>query len=162
MSDGFQPLRLEQLSTAEGVRALNDMLETLYNLGSRQSLQYGEATSTSADAYAAFVDGVLGTATAGIRMHKAGSILGHSVLTDVTTATSGDVTFEVRVNDANQAALELEFDSADGTGVASMSRIEPRHSVSFAVGDLISVFMNETGTMVWQNTIGFIEVQFDD
>jgi len=159
---GFQALTLEQLQTVEGVAKLNDVLYEISNMGSRVLLQYGLDASTSADAYAAFMDGVVGTSTIGVRMPAGGSIVRHSCLMNVTTATTGDVTSEVRINNTNQASLEVEFDSADGTGVASDDAQVERHKVSFSRGDLLQVHLNLTGTMTWEDVIGTLELIFDE
>jgi hypothetical protein len=97
----------------------------------------------------------------GMRMAKAGSIVTHSTFTDVQLATTGDVTFEVRINNVNQASLENEFTSGEGTGKKSKSVTVARDSVTFSAGDLLTAVANETGTMGWAAVIGYIEVVFD-
>ena len=63
--------------------------------GSRQSFTFNDGIGISADDYL-FVDSdVQMSATRGFRMHRAGSIIGHSISCDLTTASSGDMTFEV-------------------------------------------------------------------
>lgn len=161
MSRDFQEMTVEKLQTTEGVFVLNDMLRSLFYSGRRQIIQYSLSASTSADAYAKLGE-VQTSATIGLRMASKGSITNHSCLMNVTTATSGDVTSEVRINDTNQSSIELEFNSSAGTGVASNHIHAARHAVTFDDGDLVQIFLNETGTMVWENVVGFIEVVFDD
>lgn len=156
-----QTLTLDQLQTIGGVSKLNDMLRTLFALGSRVTFTYSLAASTSADAYAKWGE-VTGTSSIGLRMPASGSIVRHSCLMNISTATTGDVTAEVRVNDVNASLLELEFASSLGTGVTSKNTNTARTSISFSSGDIVQIFLNETGTMVWDSVIGFIEVIFDE
>lgn len=162
MAEQFQEITKKQLIDGDGILTLNNMLRALFGRGDRATFSYGEATSTSADAYAAGPDGVVMTSTIGYRMPKSGSIVRHSCLVNVTTATGGDTTFEIRVNNTNKASLELEFLASAGTGVKSKNVSVERNSIPFAEGDIIQVFMNETTTMVWDSVIGFFEVIFDE
>lgn len=162
MAEGFQELTKRQLVDGDGILSLNNMLRALFSRGERATYHYGEASSTSADAYAAGPDGIVMTSTIGYRMPKAGSIVRHTCLVNVTTATSDDVTMEIRVNNTNQSDLELEFASSGGTGVKSKNRSVDRNKIPFAEGDIIQVYMNETGTMVWDSVIGSFEVIFDN
>lgn len=159
--DGHQVLTLEQLSTSEGVAKLNDMLFELFGMGQRATFLYSLSASTSADAYAKWGE-TQGASTIGLRMSNPGSIVHHACLMNITTATSGDVTSEIRINDTNQSELEVEFNSSLGTGVTSADNIAARHEVAFSKGDLIQAHLNLTGTMTWASVIGYIEVIFDE
>jgi hypothetical protein len=159
--DGHQTLTLEQLQTVEGVAKLNDMLRGIFRMGRHVAFIYSLSASTSADAYAKWGE-TQGTSTIGLRMSSPGSVVHHSCLMNITTATSGDVTAEIRVNDTNQSNAEIEFNSSLGTGVASDDVLIDRHAVSFSDGDLIQAHLNLTGTMTWASVVGFIEVVFDE
>jgi hypothetical protein len=162
MAEEFANLTPELLQTDNGVAELQRILRALSNEGKTVLLPYGESSAVVVSSYLNGVDGVAFTASIGYRMHKQGSIIGHSTLANITTATSGDVTFEVRVNDTNKSELENEFASGDGTGVASKNNKAPRFEVPFNEGDIITVRATLTGTMGWTSVIGFVEVQFDD
>ena len=159
--DEFQSLTVEQLQTPEGANTLNRMLGSLYNEGKRSSFIYSLAASTSADAYAKWGETVA-TSTIGLVMPSAGSVVHHTCGMNITTATSGDVTAELRINDTNQSDAELEFNSSLGTGVTSDNIIIARHNVTFSAGDLIQINLNLTGTMTWASVIGTVEVMFDE
>ena len=62
----------------------------------------------------------------------------------------------------NQAALELEFASALGVITASGYTTVPRGTATFSAGDIVGIYANETGTMEWDNTVGYFEVVFDN
>lgn len=159
--DGYQALNLEQLQTVEGAAKLNDMILDLFNMGQRATFLYSLVASTSADAYAKWGE-TTATSTIGIPMSGSGSIIHHALLMNVTTATSGDVTGEVRINDTNQSAGEVEINSSLGTGVQKNQTLIKRHDITFAEGDLLQVHLNVTGTMTYASAIGFVEVLFDE
>ena len=120
----------------------------------------GGAISTS-DAYMYAPGLAIFTSSKGYIMHKGGSIISHTTQVTITTATSGNVTFEVRVNDVNQSLLENEFASTLSTGEKSSYVSVDFGRVSFSAGDKISVKSIETGTMAWDETIGYFEVAFN-
>ncbi len=159
--NGFQTLTLDKLQTPQGVVLLNNMLSLLFNKGERSSHIYSLSASTSADAYAKWGETVA-TSTIGLVMPSAGSVVHHACLMNITTATSGDVTSEIRVNDTNQSIAELEFNSSLGTGVANKNILIARHDLTFSAGDIIQVYLNLTGTMTWASVIGQVEVVFDE
>lgn len=123
-------------------------------------IPYNHPDSSGSDTWMQFGETFMTTAS-GMRMARDGSITAHSTHTNVTTATSGDVTFEVRINNSNQASLENEFLSAGGTGQRSTSKTVARGSVAFSAGDIIHMIAIENGTMVWDDVMGYIEVMFD-
>lgn len=104
---------------------------------------------------------VSATAASGMRMARDGSIIAHSTHLALTTATSGDVTLEVQINNVNQGTLENEFLAALGVGQTDASVTVVRDSVPFSAGDIIHLMANVTGTMQWDNVMGYIEVVFD-
>lgn len=159
--DGHQFLTLEQLQTQQGVSKLNEMIKVLFDEGKRATYLYSLSASTSADAYGKWGETVA-TSSIGLYMPEGGSIVHHVCQMNITTATTGDVTSEIRVNDTNQSDAELEFNSSLGTGVASKDVLLDRHVVTFSEGDIIQPYLNLTGTMTWASVIGYIEVVFDE
>ena len=130
--------------------------------GSRQSFVYGDIGLTSGDDYLFLMDTVQMSSTIGYRMLRSGSIVGHSTLINIIDDNNGDMTFEVRINDVNQASLETEFLSSLGTGVKSDSVTFARHNANFVAGDIIQIFAQETGQMSYTNAVGYFEVQFNN
>ena len=124
-------------------------------------LPYGSGAAGSSDSYMYAVGITIFTSSKGYVMHKSGSIIAHSTHVTITTATSGDVTFEVRVNDTNQSSLENAFASSLSTGVKSSYVSVDVGRAIFSAGDKITVFANEDGTMAWDETIGYLEIEFD-
>lgn len=125
----------------------------------RVALIYNDPSARSSDQWAKYGNTPM-SATEGIPMPRAGSIIDHSLSVEITTATAGDVTFEVRIENSNQAAFELEFTSAGGTGV-KQGRVSG--SAAFSAGNFITVRENESagGTMAWDDLMGMIVVEFD-
>jgi len=121
---------------------------------------YGDPNSTAIDYYV-MSGQVRFSSTKGYVMHKDGSILSHSTSVKITTATSDDVTFEIRINDVNQSLLENEFLSSLGTGEKSSYVNVDFGRVPFSAGDFIGVKANETGTMVWDDVLGYVEIGFN-
>lgn len=159
-----QILTFEQLQTPDGVNKLNDILRELYKKGRESSFLYTISGSKSADTYGDFGNTTT-SSTIGIYMPTKGSIVQHSCLLNITTATSDSIEAQVRVNDTEKDTLSLSFPSTLGTGVTSKVIEADRHAVSFSKGDLIQIYFDEvgtSGTMVWQDTIGFIKVIFDN
>lgn len=157
----FQILTKDKLDTDQGVVLLNDMLRSLFHGGKSSSFIYSLASSTSADAYTKWGETV-STATIGIVMPSKGSVVHHSCGMNITTASSGDVTAELRVNNINKSAGEVEFNSSLGTGVTNQNQAMARHDIAFDTGDLVQIILNLTGTMTWESVIGTIEVLFDE
>lgn len=157
-----QELTVGKIQTEEGVLVLNNMLRDLFHAGRPCIFQYGDDTAAAASKYMKGTNGVTMTSAIGYRMPKDGSVVAHSCLLNVTTATSGTLKLEVRINNTKQDDLELTFDSTDGTGVDSKSVTADRHVASFSKGDVIQMYATESDTMEWATVQGFIEVIFDD
>ena len=145
----------DSIETTDDVTVGGDLI------GSRACFTFSDSVGISADDYLFVDSSVQMSATKGFRMHRAGSIIGHSISLNIVTASSGDMTFEVRIAGANQATLEVEFAAALGTGDKSASTTVARNTVTFNAGDIISIFANETGTMSVTDVTGFFEVVFD-
>ncbi len=127
----------------------------------RCPLHYNEDASQSASSWPLVGDTSLQTTTGWV-MPWSGSIRGHSVIVDLTTVDSGDVTFEARIENSNQASLELEFGFGLGAGVAIDSVTALSGSVTFSRNDVIQARITETGVMAWRRVIGTIWVEFDN
>lgn len=124
-------------------------------------LSYNDITARTADAWLRIGHTQM-SSTEGFVMPYDGAIRAHSVSVDIQTATSGDVTFEVRINNSNQASLELQFTAAGGTGVKNGRVTVAAGAVTFSAGDIIQVRANEAiGIMGWDDVMGTIFVEFD-
>ncbi len=99
----------------------------------------------------------------GIIMPSAGSVVAHTTSVDITSAVSGDVTFEVEIENTNASAVENEFAFGLGTGRATLVTNVARNTggATFSSGDNIAVRANETGDMAWDDVFGVVVVQLD-
>lgn len=129
-------------------------------VGTPAIIQYSYDGDQSVDTWMRF-GAVQTSSTTGMYMARAGSIVAHSTSVTISVVTSGDVTFEVRINDANQASLENEFTTGEGTGVKGKAATAVRDVVTFLAGDLVTIVANEAGDMVWTAVMGYLEVVFD-
>ncbi len=112
-------------------------------------LVFGNSTQKSADAYDQMVDSVACSAVRGYMIPWDYTIVAVSCVVNIVTATSGDVTHEIRIADATQATAELQYTSAAGTGLKTLKATGL--SISGSADDIVSGAMVETGTMVWNN-----------
>ena len=132
--------------------------------GQRSIFTFGDVTSRSADVYLQTTTGVLTSATQGYYMHRAGSIVGISANFDVTTNSGGGgdaLFFDARI-DGSTVFRAQWLASGEGTGVKNASNTQARGTDTFSAGDILSAFVDETGTHVWEDVIMYIEVVFDD
>jgi len=130
--------------------------------GQRSILQFGENTQRSADAYLKTVNGVQMASGVGFVMHRPGSIVGISILTDIDTVDGGDspLTFEVRKNTSATVLFSTEF-VGGSTGLRTSYSSQNRGVDTFVAGDILIVYANESGTWIWDYVIGHVEVIFD-
>ncbi len=129
--------------------------------GQRSIFQFGEATSTSADAYLTTINGVVMASGKGFTMHRPGSIVGISILANITTADSDNaLTFEIRKNTSSTVLFSTTY-TGSSTGLRTSYSTQNRGVDIFSAGDILVVYANEAGTWVWDDVIGHIEVVFD-
>ena len=133
---------------------------TIHRLTHTATIAFGSTTAMSADGYLA-LHGVTMSSTVGLVMHRPGSVIGFSVQVNLTSTVSGDVTFQVHKGGVAFSALNLEFLSSLGTGVANASIVASAAQHVFAAGDILAVYADETGDMAWNNVLGLLEVQYD-
>lgn len=123
------------------------------------ALTYNDLGARTASIFLRIGNTSMGTAK-GFVMPYSGNIRAHSVSVQITTATAGDVTFEVRIGNTNQSTLELEFLSSGGTGSKTDS-VTVAAGVTFSAGDIMQVRAVETDTMAWDDVMGTVWVEFD-
>lgn len=125
---------------------------------------YNQATAGSANQNMRWGN-LAGTGSGGdgIIMPSAGSIVAHTTSTDITSAVSGDVTFEIQVDNNASTPTENEFLSSGGTGRKTAVNNVARNTAdaTFTQGQNLTVFARETGDMAWDDTFGVVIVQLD-
>ena len=107
--------------------------------------------------------GTAPTATSGdgVIMPRAGSVVGVSVATDVSTATSGVLDCAAVVAGTVSTSAVASIDSASGTGIQTAYTTLSSGVVTFAAGESVVARMNPTGTMTWDDTFVLIEVEWN-
>ncbi len=144
------PSDIEAVINALALRLTWPLLPIAYNdKGSRTTSQF------------AFIGDTGMGSTKGLLMVAPGSIRAHSLMVKIDTATDGDVTFEVRVDNVNQPDLELEFLAGGGVGLKSGYEFSASGSSTFSAGQFLSIRENETGDMAWSKMIGVIWIELD-
>jgi len=102
------------------------------------------------------------SATRGFVMPYDGCVISHSIQTIFSTETdTNQVEFMVYKN-----GIDLGCDVVfTGDGTASEEKayqIWSAGTYEFSAGDVLSIYANEIGTMAWDETAGWLEVQFYD
>lgn len=154
---------LSKLSVVGDVKITEDLTVDGELKGQRAVFQFGDEGRRTLDAFLR-VDGVQMTSTLGYRMYRSGSIVGISATLNMISdgAVGGDtLKFKVYKNGASVFTGAV-ISGAGGTGSRSASTVQLRGATTFAVGDIISIYVDETGgTFDWNNVLGYFEVVYD-
>jgi hypothetical protein len=137
-------------------------------LGGRAIFQAGYARFyMTGSGYLDITDGVHMSATRGVIMPRAGSIVGFAVQTDIDNYSdpAGTVDFQVKKGTTGGSASTQDTVTltVGGAGVLEAHETWARGTYTFSAGDFISIYGTATtsGTLRWNETTATIEVQFD-
>lgn len=129
--------------------------------GSRQNFGAGENSAKTDDAYMKTFNGVVMSGTQGYVMHRAGSIVGVSMLANCTVY-SGIGTAEIEVWKAG-AEVFSKSTSVTATGIIKAYDTQARGIDTFVAGDVIALRYDKiSGTFTLNSFVCYVEVVFDD
>jgi len=142
-------------TTNSEVDVTGDLIVTGEIKGSRMTFHGGNnGTNYSGDSFLKTINGMVFTTDLGYDMIRAGSVTGIGVTVNVELQTSaGDIIIEIR--NQSSTVLLAKTISISGTGFYKGSTTQARGTSTFAVDDVLSIFLNFNGFV---GTVGRIQV----
>ena len=119
-----------------------------------------EKTAASTDGYMNLPGNIAGTATMGVPMNRAGSIVGARCIYNIATYTNpGNLLVDVYVNGASVYSVT---NNISGAGIGQNGGTQARGTDTFGQGDLLTGYVDfSTGTFTAKEIILVVEVQYD-